>query len=253
MPTARARPRIVKPAEVRRAELIDCAQRLFLERGYERTTINDVIEAAGVSKGAFYHHFDAKEDLLEAIAGRFADQALARAEAVFAEPALDVLQRLNSWMAISRDWKAENISGLKALFTVLLAPGNALLYHRIVGAVFAAMSPTLVRLIGDGARAGAFAVDDAGLAADMLLWLGENRRSLVVEALALAETGEVAAAADRIMRRLGAEEAIIGRVLGLPLGAVRLAGSDEELRALLTAWTSETRDAPALQSRSSTA
>jgi AcrR family transcriptional regulator len=63
-----AKVRVLKAPAVRRAELIDCAQRLFLTRGYERTTINDVIAAAGLSKGAFYHHFRSKEDMLEAIA-----------------------------------------------------------------------------------------------------------------------------------------------------------------------------------------
>src|SRR5215475_13339333 len=89
------RPRIVKAPAVRRAEFIDCAQRLFLGKGYERTTINDVIAAAGVSKGAFYHHFRAKEDLLEAIAARFAEQSLAYATEVQSDASLNALQRLN--------------------------------------------------------------------------------------------------------------------------------------------------------------
>src|SRR6516165_5547197 len=94
--------RVVKAPAVRRAELIDCAQRLFLEKGYERTTINDVIAATGLSKGAFYHHFRAKEDLLEAIAARFAQQALAYATAVRANPSLNALEQLNALMAMSR-------------------------------------------------------------------------------------------------------------------------------------------------------
>src|SRR5580698_1399018 len=92
---ARSKPRVIKPPAVRRAELIDCAHRLFLEKGYERTTINDVIAATALSKGAFYHHFRAKEDLLTAIAARFAGQSLAHAEAVQGDPRLDALQRLN--------------------------------------------------------------------------------------------------------------------------------------------------------------
>ena len=72
---------------MRRLELVDLAQRLFLERGYERTTVNDVIDAAGVSKGAFYHHFRAKEELLEAIAERFARQSLKAMGAVRADTA----------------------------------------------------------------------------------------------------------------------------------------------------------------------
>src|SRR6185437_776110 len=67
--------RVLKAPAVRRAELLDCAQGLFLTRGYDQTTVNDVIAATGLSKGAFYHHFRAKEDLLEAIADRFAREA----------------------------------------------------------------------------------------------------------------------------------------------------------------------------------
>ena len=59
--------RVVKAPAVRREELIDCAQRLFLAQGYEKTTINEVIAATGLSKGAFYHHFRSKEDLLAAV------------------------------------------------------------------------------------------------------------------------------------------------------------------------------------------
>src|SRR5215469_14412274 len=98
------RVRVVKAAAVRRAELVDVAQRLFLEKGYERTTINDVIAATQLSKGAFYHHFRAKEELLEAIAERFAQQALSVATAVQAA-SLTALQRLNLLLAVSREWK----------------------------------------------------------------------------------------------------------------------------------------------------
>jgi AcrR family transcriptional regulator len=87
--------RVLKAPAVRRAELINCAQGLFLTRGYERTTINDVIAATGLSKGAFYHHFRSKEDLLEAIAARFARESLSFIEALQADDSLDALRRLN--------------------------------------------------------------------------------------------------------------------------------------------------------------
>ena len=54
--------RIKKPPEIRTAELLDCAQRLFFERGYDNTTVNDIIAEAGLSKGAFYHYFASKFD-----------------------------------------------------------------------------------------------------------------------------------------------------------------------------------------------
>ena len=87
--------RVIKAPAVRRAELLDCAQRLFMQKGYERTTINDVIAATGLSKGAFYHHFRAKEDLLEAITRRFGQQALAQVATVQDDGSLNALQRID--------------------------------------------------------------------------------------------------------------------------------------------------------------
>jgi len=147
-----ARPRVVKAPEIRRAELIDCAQRLFMTKGYERTTINDVIVATGLSKGAFYHHFRAKEDLLEAIAARFAEQSLSYAAAVQSDSSLNALERLNKLLALSREWKAEHLPQLRAMFTTILRPENAILYLRIVNAVFSAMAPKLAEIIDQGVR-----------------------------------------------------------------------------------------------------
>jgi AcrR family transcriptional regulator len=212
------KPRILKPPAIRRAELIDCAQGLFLTRGYERTTINDVISATGVSKGAFYHHFRSKEELLEAIADRFAHESLGFIARLQAEPGRDALQRLNLLLALSRDWKREHIAELRAMFTTLLKPENAVLYHRIVGAVFAVLAPALAGIIAQGEAEGAFDAGDPRVAADTLLWLSNGRRVLVIEALARAET-DVEAGLRMIVERVRAEEAVAERILGLPAEA----------------------------------
>jgi AcrR family transcriptional regulator len=50
-----------------REQLIEVATRLFAERGYEDTSIEDVLAAAGVSRGALYHHFAGKDALFKAV------------------------------------------------------------------------------------------------------------------------------------------------------------------------------------------
>jgi AcrR family transcriptional regulator len=50
-----------------REQLIEVATRLFAERGYEDTSIEAVLSAAGVSRGALYHHFTGKDALFEAV------------------------------------------------------------------------------------------------------------------------------------------------------------------------------------------
>jgi AcrR family transcriptional regulator len=226
---------VLKAPAVRRAELLDCAQRLFLTRGYEQTTVNDVIAATGLSKGAFYHHFRAKEDLLEAIAGRFARDALGFIQALQSDTELDALQRLNRLLSLGREWKAEHIPELRAMFTTLLDPQNATLYHRIVEAVSGVLAPALAEIIGEGEIEGAFDAGDPALAAEVLLGLSNGRRGVVIAALDRAET-DVEAGMAMIEERVRAEEAIASRLLGLRAGAVDLLGPPGVIRRMLVDW-----------------
>ena len=59
--------RISKDPEVRRRELIDTAQRLFMERGYEHTAISDIVKELDIAQGTLYYYFRSKEDILEAV------------------------------------------------------------------------------------------------------------------------------------------------------------------------------------------
>jgi AcrR family transcriptional regulator len=228
--------RVVKAPAVRRAELVDCAQGLFLTKGYEKTTINDVIEATGLSKGAFYHHFRAKEDLLEAIALRFGEQARAYVGLVQAEASLNALQRLNLLLAMSREWKIEHMPQLRAMFTTLLRPENAMLYHRIVGVVFEVMAPVITAIIEQGAEEGVFDVRYASTTAEALLGLGEGRRVIVIVAMSRAEAGDIDGSVAVIMDRVAAEQSIIERLLGLAGGSIDLAGSADVIREMMRVW-----------------
>lgn len=54
-------------------KILDVSYRLFLEKGYDHTTIQDITDALGMSKGAVYHHFKSKEDILDKISDRYYD------------------------------------------------------------------------------------------------------------------------------------------------------------------------------------
>jgi AcrR family transcriptional regulator len=59
-----------------RGQLIEVATRLFAEHGYEGTSIEAVLSAAGVSRGALYHHFPGKEALFEAVVVAVSDRVM---------------------------------------------------------------------------------------------------------------------------------------------------------------------------------
>lgn len=73
--------------------ILDTAQSLIMERGFSATSLDDILKATGVTKGAFFHHFKSKGDLAQKLVERFATDDFAmfdewdrRAEALSEDP-----------------------------------------------------------------------------------------------------------------------------------------------------------------------
>jgi AcrR family transcriptional regulator len=215
--------RVAKLPHIRRNELIDCAQALFFQRGYDATTIADIIASAGVSKGGFYHHFDSKESLLEAMSVRLVEEVLVAAEDILKNPDLTALERMNGFFLRAQAWKAQSTAQLRAAFEAVLNPENDILYRRIAKAMWAVIGPYLIAIIREGDRAGQFRSASPELAAEIYLDLALGRQRIIAEAMSELDEGDVAASTDRLEARLHAEEAVMDRILGVPEGSVRLA------------------------------
>jgi len=85
--------------DARRAALIDAAGALFVEKGVEATTVEEIAARAGLAKGTVYHYFATKADLLGALRERFSTDFGRRiAEAVARRDAEDWSGRLDSWL-----------------------------------------------------------------------------------------------------------------------------------------------------------
>ena len=89
-----------------RTAIMDAAETLILERGYAGTPIDDLLDIAGVTKGAFFHHFSSKQELAHALIERYArldlghlDQKMQRAEELSTDP----LQQLLVFIGLFRE------------------------------------------------------------------------------------------------------------------------------------------------------
>nr|WP_081514027.1 TetR/AcrR family transcriptional regulator [Nocardia donostiensis] len=76
--------RVRDPEGARRA-LLESAVRLFEQKGYAATSVQSIVEGAELTKGAFYHHFESKEDLLRRVHDEFINYQLGRARNVLAD------------------------------------------------------------------------------------------------------------------------------------------------------------------------
>jgi AcrR family transcriptional regulator len=216
--------RIRKAPEIRCGEILDCARRLFFSRGYENTTVNDIIEAAGVSKGAFYHYFESKDALLEALADRLADESLTTLQPILNDPSLHAVSRLNALFAGARQYKAENASELRRTFDVIFKPENLVLFHRIDQALTEKTAPLFAAIIEEGVREGSMDTTDPLATAEMILHLRLAMGRFMDRAIQLAEKGEFEAAVAMLDERMRLYGLAVDRVLKLPDGTLNVAG-----------------------------
>ncbi|MGO9742715.1 MAG: TetR/AcrR family transcriptional regulator [Roseiarcus sp.] len=155
------RPRTKPPAE-RRDELMNAAERLFLEQGFGPATVEQITASAGVAKGTFYLYFKSKEDMRSALGERFARNHLARIEtAVARKSRKDWKGRLAAWAAASISFYLDSIKLHDVLFYEGRSPTRDGLVDNIVIA-------NLAEMLGSGAEAGAWSVEDARAAAVFL-------------------------------------------------------------------------------------
>jgi AcrR family transcriptional regulator len=208
--------RVKKSPDVRTNELIDCAQYLFFEQGYENTTVNDVIRKAALSKGAFYHYFASKEALLEAVAARMARQSLTEMQPLLEDPSLDAVGRLNALFANSRRMKVDMAPQLKNTFNALFKPENIVLYHRIDEALTAVFLPFMTDILRRGGEEGSLDAPDPEAMALMLLNLRLGVAKVMHRALQQAEAGDVESAAAMLDGWMQSYGMAVERILKLP-------------------------------------
>ena len=95
-------PRIVKAYDDRYAQFLDVAQELFYQKGYDQTSVQEIIAAMGVAKGLFYYYFRTKGDLLDAVIERMAAQTLQTLSPMLTDPTLDAQSKFLQLLATYR-------------------------------------------------------------------------------------------------------------------------------------------------------
>ncbi len=98
--------------------LLDHARILFAEKGFEGTSVQDVVAAAGVTKGAMYHYFNSKDDLLYEIYGTVLRMQMERLETFIAQEA-PVEERLRAASADVVVTALENVESVAVFFRSL--------------------------------------------------------------------------------------------------------------------------------------
>ncbi|MGA1872446.1 MAG: TetR/AcrR family transcriptional regulator [Thermoplasmatota archaeon] len=146
--------RTVKEHDVRKKEIVDTAERLFLEYGYEETPVELIIKEIGIAKGTFYHYFRSKDDLLDELVEQLIEEVtgnLTRITETSEGNALEVMSKVNFYfrnLAVSK----------QRLTDYLHEDRNVHLHHRLEKKVLPVMANCYSDLIQRGVDEGLFKV-----------------------------------------------------------------------------------------------
>jgi AcrR family transcriptional regulator len=196
---SKLRPR-TKPPEERRVELMNAAQRLFLEQGVGPATIEQITSRADVAKGTFYLYFSSKDDILAALRERFAQELLASIEAAIeARPKEDWKGKLATWARSGVAGYLDSMRLHDIVFYESRPPTRQGLVDNII-------IDHLSGLLRDGVDAGAWSIDDPRFTA---VFLFSGLHGVVDDAC----TRQKRVKRRRLARRL---EQLCFRSVGLP-------------------------------------
>jgi TetR/AcrR family transcriptional regulator, cholesterol catabolism regulator len=221
-------PRVIKHPDVRRAEMLDRALALFVQRGYDNVSLNDLIADAGVSKGAFYHWFPSKDALITSLAERSAREQLAAVESALGQCTGNALNRLNTVLRAGLDVKMRmGTPEHLAAMVSLLAPENAHLFGRIVRAGEDSFRPLLTKVISDGVAEGIFDTFDPEGVGDMIQALAARTNSKILAVIMAADETARDRAIDGLTTRFRLHGLAVDRILGLPDSSVSVLTRDQ--------------------------
>lgn len=157
--------RVVKEPAVRRNEIIDVAQRLVQAKGYEQMAIQDILDELHLSKGAFYHYFDSKQALLEALVECNLEAVERLLIPIVEDASLRALEKLRRYFAVIVRWKIERKSLVLELARVWYTDDNTIVRDKVHAMGISRVAPRLAAIIRQGVAEGDLATafpDQAG-------------------------------------------------------------------------------------------
>ncbi|MCA0941754.1 TetR/AcrR family transcriptional regulator [Salipiger pacificus] len=220
----------------RRTAILDVAVDLLSTHPWEEVTVALLLEAAGISKGGFYHHFASKDEVLAALLLRFTDASTAAGQAVYERSPGGAAARFTAYLAGTTRWELDHADKILAVIRIAMMAGNESIFLKLEQESRQRATPLLRRLVADGVREGAFDVIDTDMTVSLLQHAWRMRWVVLAQARQCCAEGDRAGGLAMLEDRLDLEERMTNRLLGCGAGtAVRMPEAEAFMGFLLSA------------------
>ncbi|MGD9569960.1 MAG: TetR/AcrR family transcriptional regulator [Sedimentibacter sp.] len=218
----------------REQEFIDAALELFYQKGIEETTVNNIIDKVGLTKGAFYHYFDSKESIYKAASKYYVDKKVEVVKGITKEQNIDAIEKLNRINSEIVNIKLNNADFRWKIYKVISSNKNIKIDKLIKEQFLIEAKPYYTNIILQGIQEGTINTRFPEETAEFLIHLNNLINKMITDSIfgdeTLLESMEVIIKkmADPqnqliIMRKLEFYEDTLVRILGTKEGDIDFA------------------------------
>ncbi len=213
--------------------LIGAAWDLFTSKGYENTTVRDILSRVNLAKGTFYHYFTSKEAILNDVTEHIISRQVEAFKEKLQGEDIGATGRLYLLFDHLKTWKLKNTIFMRTLLRTVYSEQNLKLRHHMVNKMVDLLSPILADIFDQGIREGVFRMDFPHETAQLVLQMGfAVGASMAREVLAIMEDPGDTARIERVLRLFGLYFASIEKLIGADQGVFDPV-SDQDLFTLL--------------------
>lgn len=146
--------RISKKPTERKLEILHTAEKFFRTEGYEKTSVNAIIEKIGIAKGTFYHYFKSKNELLIAIVDNLLDRLVLFAQNIEKNTSLNALEKIEKIFSTQNSNNNETAEIKESLHI----PENRELHEKTNVQFVIRFAPIVSKIVEQGKKEGVFKV-----------------------------------------------------------------------------------------------
>ena len=211
----------MKKGDIKKQEILNTAELLFCRKGYEQTSIQDILDCLHTSKGSFYHHYVSKESVLEGICLKRAEQ-IYKTVSDLLNPDEDVISNLNLLLSGIIPFQDEKLSFLMMLLPIFRTTEGKTVRQYYCGALSECFREAVRIEIQTGKDKGKISCPEPEYVTDIILTTVHGLWTGICDQILRCEEKNAETDLSEILRMTECCRLMIERMLFLPYGSVEL-------------------------------
>lgn len=193
--------RITKDPETRRKEFIEAARDLFLEKGFDQTSVSDITNKVGMSHGSFFYYFKSKNEVMKEVINSNLNYWEKFMKDLVSNDKIDALEKLKVIFSLT----IESQKSKQNINEFLQKEGNAIMYREHRKRAREIVIPLLTQVVEQGVKEGIFKVEYPRETVEFVSYIVEN----------LGDSLKAAQSKEEYLRKINALKILMAKVAGI--------------------------------------